>query len=203
MTNDANKHMTNDASKHLKAALIKKAEKRWDDAYKDALVLFRHRDLEVRQLAHALCSMRRHDFWTILGGMESLNTYEEYRYGEAVGRLEFIKFFIGHELLDGGCPGLSYYFHHHVPKFPGGVSKMHPYFHRNHDLLIDTEPSATPLCVTTTLEVLQTFVDARPRQVAALKRRLTATGRAAEVSTDTFDGVMVTLADELAFEALK
>jgi len=198
--------MTTTADK-LKADIIAKIEKRWDTAREDALRFFAHKDPKVRRLAHALCSMREHDFWTVIGAEEKVLSYQEYNYGGALSRLDFIRFFIGHEILDDGEPALAYFTHSHVRVMLGREPTKHPYFHRKIGVLHETEPNAPWLTVDLALAVLQSFVDDRPRRLKAIRhyQAVFNQNRPEEIEHiikgTNFDQQMLALADELAAEA--
>lgn len=218
----------------LKAASIEAADKRWEEAIAGARRFFRYdnphglaepnaeHDAKVRELAHALLSTR--DLYSVLGGMEDsfrlkMNGYPGYSYGPPVSRLEFIRFFIGHEILDDGEPGVGYYrstigdekqtsdmFARCGPDHP----RAQPYFHRSIDLLRQDYPDAEWLSLDRALEILAFHKAEQPKRVTShrLWQRFLGSGSEEEQDKEIDyltngseeDQQMLALADALAQE---
>lgn len=167
----------------LKDEHMSAASKRWDDALKGARRFFEYdnpawstkHSQRVRELAHALLSSR--DLYELLGGLEEsfdikMNGYLEYAHGGPVARLEFVRFFIGHEILDDGEPGLAYYRNTITDKgWTGGMfalcgpehPKAMPYFHRHLDTLREDYPDAEGLSLEVALRAVAAHASRHPK----------------------------------------
>ena len=106
------------------------ADTRWEQAVLDARRLLTYdrardygerfasegsvrEDAAVRKLARLFFSVRRQNLWYALGGIETGFGIKMNGYGSQVpyktcDLMEFLRFFIGHELLDDGTPGVAY-----------------------------------------------------------------------------------------------
>jgi len=151
----------------LRAAHIAKATQEWDEAVltvRRYLTEDRARDIggqfndpcyaaedeAVRKLAKRFFTVAPHVLWEALGGSldQEKHTYSHMIPYTLLDLMGFIRFFIGHELLDDGFPGVGYY--RHVPLGERTshsnyvrCSKTHPkaipFFHSNQDVMRDEE----------------------------------------------------------------
>lgn len=125
-----------------------------------------HEDAAVREVTRCMLTMNQQSLWAAMGGLE--RTFEVKLGGYTTRAhfpenpcdlMEFTAWFVGHELLDDGCPGVGYYRRCSVQENMGGLhfvrcEKDHPgaepYFVRDSD-----DPQVEGVCVKAALEILE------------------------------------------------
>lgn len=190
-----------------KAAHIAKADDRWEDACRDARRFLcydrgasypdradlmtegcKAHDAKVRELARLLMSCTGTTRYHAFGGLEDgfrikLDGYGGYiPYDDPCALMEFIRFFVGHEILDDGEPGIGYYRHarfddeaeRHLTFVRCGKDDegAEPYFARNIDLLRADYPDSKWLDVEDAIEILQFHEAKQVKRIEGMKRRL-------------------------------
>ena len=153
----------------LKAEHIDAAERRWEEACSTASRFLnydrsdwfgdkmtdamRESDASVRRLARKFFEVNGQSLFYALGGMEQGFGIKMNGYGNEVpftpcALMEFIGFFVGHEIIDDGSPGIAYYRHSKEAedRRTGGYVRCRkdhpdaqPYFHRNTELLAEED----------------------------------------------------------------
>ena len=164
----------------LKAAHLAAADTRWEHAVEDMTRLLNYRNdapgaqghyysspehiAAVREVTRRLLTCDGMVRFYLLGGTLYGRPEAKYTYYPDVcnedpcSLMEFIRFFVSHELLDDGEPGLAFYKRQDrvgecVPCGPDDPDAQ-PYFHRCVDVLRDDYPNAQWLSVELALEVL-------------------------------------------------
>jgi len=167
----------------LKAEHLAAAEERWNDAVAGAMRFFHYENKSpgaqgtyyadpkhikaVRAFARRFLEVDGMVRFYLLGGPyygrpESQFTYyNEVSNEDPCSLLEFLRFFIGHELLDDGEPGLAFHKRSDSPDVFWGWEPCgpddpdaEPWFHRSIDHLREDYPDAQWLSVELALEVL-------------------------------------------------
>lgn len=133
------------------------AQERWQNAVEDVKSYLNHTDVLVRRVAVRLLTIDSHSLWCVLGAdTPALHGYAPPY--TPVARMEFVCFFVGHELLDDGDPGVGYY---RYGRFGDRVlcaadaEGAIPYFHSRVDTLRRTYPNAELLTADRALEILE------------------------------------------------
>jgi len=169
-----------------KQALLAQTADRWEKAVQGARRLLtydrardhgpdfedcREEDTAVRALAYRMFTCRRHTLFEVLGGVESgfgikLNGYcADVPHGSVVRLMDFVGFFISHELLDDGIPGIGYYRNtlgdeerssNTFVRCGKDHPKAKPYFARDIDVLREEGYDEKPemLCVQSALDII-------------------------------------------------
>jgi len=149
----------------LKAAHMQAADERWEAAIEDArrFLCYDRRtypsfqateatdahDAKVREFARLMFSVCGQTRFKAFGGLGhgfglQMNSYTGEVGYSAVALMEFVRYFIGHEILDDGEPGIGYYRSVMMDRDHPGESYVlcgpdHedalPYFHRSIDVL--------------------------------------------------------------------
>lgn len=107
-------------------------------------------DAAVRALTKRFFTVAPHVLWEALGSSldEEKHCYSHMHTYTLLDLMDFLSFFIGHELLDDGFPGIGYYRHLPMNERTSRsnyvrCSKTHPkaipFFHSNADVMRDTE----------------------------------------------------------------
>lgn len=131
----------------FKKAHLEKESKRWDEAVENVRRLLTDREKNIRALTYRLLSIDHMTRYYVLGGEWYMRrgVVADYTYGpvyEVCGLLEFIHFFVGHEILDDGDPAVAYY-----RSTDNGPVLVNPnevddrtkvFFHRSHEVLAKT-----------------------------------------------------------------
>ena len=183
-----------------KEAHLNQAASRWDEALKGVrrfLTYDRRKlhpgltpsaasdehDAQVRQLTHKLFSVTNGIRFNVLGGISSgfgiqMSSYAHQMPYDPCELMEFIQFFVGHEILDDGEPGVGYY--RNTIGDPERTSesfvlctkdhpKAEPYFHRNIDELRKFDPNAEHLTLDLALEILAWYEKREARLIETLQ----------------------------------
>ncbi len=183
-----------------KAAHIAKADKRWEDAVNEArphLTYDRNvfygeadhfktpeaveHDANVRKLARLLFTVHDSTRHSLFGGLYGqgieLNSYGDTY--SLCGMLEFLRYFIGHEILDDGEPGLGYY-RSTVGDEPRANESYvrcgpddkgaEPYFCRSIDWLREDYPGAEHLTLKTAIESLEFYENKRAKRGESMRK---------------------------------
>ena len=187
----------------LKAAHIAAADKRWEDAVRDAHRYLtydrveRHPDFEatdetraadakVRKLTRLLFTVHDSTRHSALGGIEYNFGIEMDGYGPQVphdlcGLMEFVRWFIGHEILDDGEPGIGYFrstigdetrTSDPFARCGKDHPKAQPYFHRNIDRLRADYPESKWLGVDGAIEVLEFYENRRAKMADSVRTHI-------------------------------
>jgi len=204
-----------------KAAFMKAADNRWESACRDARRFLcydrgleypdradlategeKAHDAKVRELARLLMSCTGTTRYHAFGGLEDgfrvkMDGYGSYiPYEDPCALMEFIRFFVGHEILDDGEPGIGYYrstigdeershidFVRCAPDHP----KAQPYFHRNVDMLRQEYPESKYLDVDDAIEILRFYEAKQAQRIEGMKRWLAKHGKDAFESQADID----------------
>ena len=161
-------------------------------AAKDALV----REFTLRMFT--VCGQTR---FLAFGGIEEGFGIKMDGYGfvshDPCGLMEFICYFVGHELLDDGTPGVGYYRHTRrdepnrndtFVRCGKDDPDARPYFHRSIDLLRQEYPDAEFLAgVDQALEILNFYEGERAQQAANMQAQLDRLGDGAMLDQEHVD----------------
>lgn len=197
---------------------LTKEEARWNGAVLDMIRLLcydnkhwpaKHSEM-VRELTYELLISR--DIHSLIGGHEyaydvKFDGYlSEYPYGP-IRLMEFINFFVGHEILDDGYPGVGYFrwVNLEVERCGKDDDGAQPYFHRNYELLAKDYPDAEPLGLENALEVVRFYSDRRPKSaddLAAFHHRRGDDHVDYQLNGTEDDKIMFAMANELRERAL-
>jgi hypothetical protein len=186
-----------------KTAHLKKAENRWDDAVQRARRFLTDPSPDIRELARLMLTASGQTMYSVLGGMEygfgiAMNGYVDHSSEDLCSRMEFIGYFIGHELLDDGEPGIAYYratdweeetSDTYVTCGPDHENAQ-PYFHRNVDILRQEYPEAKLLNVRDAIWVIQKHEQDRLETAASIRADIAEHGNGAlldEEDAQSFD----------------
>jgi len=151
-----------------KAAHLKAADERWEDAVQQYRETLAHHIPEVGQLAHRMLTVRTHTRWSAFGGPQQGFSFPMYSFGEQIpydpcALLEFVRHFAGYLIGKHSEPGVAYYRYAHENDDPSGETfalcdKDHPqampYFHRSWEELCKANPEAERATAERALEVL-------------------------------------------------
>ncbi|MDH5523113.1 MAG: hypothetical protein OEY01_03830 [Desulfobulbaceae bacterium] len=171
------------AKQTLLTSIIEEETKRLEDAVRDVKALLQYQNEyftseyvgRIRTLTYRLLTCRQDVLYDALG-YSSRNDYCYFRmWGsdvvtKPVARMEFVRFFVSHEILDDGEPGVAYYTLRPKdptrplwegienprscgPEEPGAT----PYFHSHIDTLREDFPEAKWLDSERALEVLDSL----------------------------------------------
>lgn len=145
-------------------------------------------DASVREVTRKLLTTKDLTLFYVLGGWRNCldSDAEFHTYGMHYGvlnTLQFMKFFIGHELLDDGFPGVAYFRNTRFDE--RGKTKDHvrcpkdhpdamPYFHRccdtmRQEMLFGEEPE--PLSIDACIRILDWYEERRTGRVAWYRER--------------------------------
>ena len=172
-----------------KAAHVARAKAGWADACRDVRrFLCYDRGAEVRELARLLMSCTGATRYFALGGLEDgfcikLGGYSgRLPHDDPCALMEFISFFVGHEILDDGEPGVGYYRYAHLDeKAESHITFVRcgkdddgaePYFAGSIDLLREDYPDAERLDVEGAIEILQFYEAKQVKRIEDMKRQL-------------------------------
>jgi hypothetical protein len=136
-------------------------------------------DAMVREVTLRLFTVCDQTRFQAFGGLEDGFGIKMGGYGfvssQPVEMLEFVRFFVGHELLDDGIPGVGYYRHNSFAS-PDPYTRCgkndhgaRPYFHRNIDGLREEYPDSEYLTLERALEVLNFYEDEHARKATELQ----------------------------------
>lgn len=141
----------------LYAQYMAAAQERWQHAVEDVKPYLNHTDALVRRVAARLLTIDSQALWCALGADTSaLHGYAPPY--TPIACMEFVSFFVGHELLDDGDPGVG---HYRYGRFGDRVlcavdaEGATPYFHSRVETLRRTYPGAELLTTERALEILE------------------------------------------------
>jgi len=181
------------ATEQAKQQHVKATSEYWDETVgRVARILCYNRnrpncideDTLVRKVARRFFSISDSALYGALGsfshgfGVKNVYGYGAYMPNDILGLMDFVTFFVGHEILDDGEPGIGYYRLGDFEKgeefyvicgsdHPGAT----PYFHNCIDLLRDTYPDAKWCTLEKALETLN-FHQAKQLECIELRQRI-------------------------------
>jgi len=184
-----------------KAKHIKQADDRWEDAVQGVRRFLTYdrrshygdndyfntpeairEDAKVREVTRLLMTANGQTLFHLLGGLSQgfgikMDSYSSYWTEDPCGLMEFIRFFVGHELLDDGDPGIGYY-----RSTRGGAETFvlcgpddegaQPYFHRSVEFLRKDYPDAKLLCVDDTIRILKDAEQKRRNMATRFRKHI-------------------------------
>ena len=171
----------------LKATHLRHEAERWDDAVGKVRELLRSRSRIVREVTHRFFTVSSSTRFSVFGGAEyghgiKLHGYVNQMAYSPVALMEFIQFFVNHELLDDGEPGVGYYRstlgdQKRLGEWLVRCSKAHPkaqpYFHRSTEVLREEgyDEDYETLTPERALEILDWYEERRVKSQQILRRR--------------------------------
>lgn len=145
---------------------LKSENKRWEENLNGIKYLLTYPEENVRILTKKILTMAHQDRHCMFGGLSDgfgikMDGYEEIPYN-LCDLMDFIGFFVSHEILDDGNPGIGYYRSTIGEERGGDIFVLctandkdaAPYFCRSMEILSKRDPNAKYLTIERALEVL-------------------------------------------------
>ena len=129
----------------FREAHLKETMREWDDIVSSTQRLLHYDDSSIRALTYRLLSVNHMTRFYVLGG-QFIGRPElaKYSYGSVHNPFEimnFVSFFVGHEIIDDGDPAVGYYNlgpYGNPVLCPPGTKDAKAFFHTSHEVLSKT-----------------------------------------------------------------
>lgn len=174
-----------------KRAHLRSEAARWEAAVRGIQPYLVNRTPEVHKLTRLMMTASSSTLYGVLGGMETgfditMNGYGMVSGMDPISLMEFLQFFIGHEILDDGDPGIGYYrsprseenTHETFVRCSGDHPDARPYFHSNIELLRKEYPDSKRLRLEDAIEIIEGYEQRRREMAASIREDIAKYGDA-------------------------